>query len=227
MQELSTLIARLASAVPARDGVPSPEQREQAVRDAAHDYNGHIAWESIATLTVVANTANYSLPADCVRFVRLAATSTAGGALITSGGIVPVNLSGIEERITIAGTTLTIWPTPTVGGDRDLIYQAGHVLNSQRQYPNLTEAGGSLVLLKAQSLILLLHANKEAHNAMQYSEGEERYSKEQVAKALREQAAAIETRYLDGLRLGSGEARPSGQSASSTRAWGLRARYSR
>jgi len=192
---LEILITRLQSDVPARSGVPDSGQYEQAVRDAVGDFNQRAPMQKVAVLSVVSGAAAYSLPADFVRVISLQSLTEPGSVIVSGSGLIPTS-AAFRERYTIAGLTITFYPTPTYTLARELWYAAGHVLDIDDAYPNMTPDVASSVILKAQAIALMLQANKAAQEAWSYQIGDERVSKEKLAAELRAQAQAAEARYL-------------------------------
>src|SRR5262245_59237861 len=103
---LADLVTRLQADVPAQSGVPTTAQYTQAVKDAVGDLSRRASVTRTATLSVVAGTASYALPADFVKFIRLSTIGVAQGNIWnTPVGLVP--LSGqTRETYTIVGGSL-------------------------------------------------------------------------------------------------------------------------
>lgn len=195
---LSELVARLQADVPARDAIPSLEQYERCVRDAVADFSRRAGRVKIATLSIVAGTATYSLPADFVRLIRIESLFQPDGVMHTASGLVPVSQS-FSERTTIADGQITFWPTPNYSTTRYLHYQAGWVLDASNAYQELGEAEAEIAMRLAAAKALFLQANKAAQEAWQYALGDERVSKERLAGELRAQAEATERAYTQAL----------------------------
>ena len=200
---LSTLVSRLQSAVPARDGVPSTEQYEQCVKDAVADYSRRNPNQKVTTLNIISGTASYDLPSDFLFVIRLEALASVDDVIISHEGLIPISAL-YEERWTIAGRQITFSPTPTYNKSRTLWYAAGHVLNANSEYPDMTDEDASLLMLKAQALALQLQANAAAGNAWKYAIGDEQVDKTNQEKAIREQAAFLEREYLEAVRAAVG-----------------------
>jgi len=192
---LESLVTRLQADVPARSGAPDSSQYEQAVRDAVSDFNRRAPMEKVAMLSIVSGTAAYSLPADFVRVISLQSLTEPGGVIVSGSGLIPTSAT-FRERYTIAGLTITFYPTPSYALARELWYAAGHVLDGDDAYPDMTSDVAGQVMLKAQAIALMLQANKAAQEAWSYQIGDERVSKEKLAAELRAQAQAAEQRYL-------------------------------
>lgn len=191
---LTTLTGLLSAAVPAVGGVPSSAQYEQAVKDAVADYSRRRPMQKVTTLSIVSGTAAYSLPSDFVHEIVLESPATADGVMISDAGIVPVG-SNWRELYTIAGLTISFYPTPTYAMDRDLWYAAGHVL-SAGSYPDMTDADAAIIMLKARSLALGVRAGYMAGDILSYQIGDERVEKGKTVDALKGQAAALDAEYL-------------------------------
>lgn len=168
---LASLIARLQADVPAVSSVPSSDQYSQAVKDAVADLSRRASVTRVATLAIVAGTASYALPSDFQRLIRLSQIGVLyplasdarltwdewdrqGGVVVTSQGLVPFSGS-YREQTTVTGSTLTIYPTPAVSADRQLVYAAGDSLNDAGDsYDTLTEDRASIALLLAAATCL-------------------------------------------------------------------------
>jgi hypothetical protein len=202
---LATLVARLTAAVAARNGVPSTAQYGQCVEDAVADLGARKPNQKTATLSVVSGTAAYALPSDFVRMISLVslAATADGSVLITGAGLIPMGADW-EETYTIAGTTITFSPTPAYSMARTIWYAAGHVLDSNSAYPDLTAAETRLVLLKAQANALGLQANAAAGTGWKYSIGDESVDKTGIGKGMMAQAQMFEEQYERALRGAAG-----------------------
>jgi hypothetical protein len=191
---LADLKTRLESAVPARDSVPSSTQYEQCVKDAVADYGRRRPMQRRTTLSIINGTATYDLPSDFHRIVKLESLTHQDGVINSSEGLIPVS-SSFTENYTIAGRTVTFWPTPTYSLTRDLWYLAIHVLDASSEYTYLTDEDASVLILLAQAKALRLQANAVAGDAWKYEFGDERVDKTNQVKALRDQAAFLEREY--------------------------------
>jgi hypothetical protein len=192
---LAELVNRLEEDVPARDGLPSAAQYERCVKDAVADYGRRAGRTKAATLTLVAGTATYDLPADFVKLVRLASPAGAGSVLYGAGGkLVPVP-AGYRETYTVANGQITISPTPTAAGTREMTYQAGWALDETDSYPEMGESEAETLLMLAASKALTLLANRAAQDAWSYQIGDERVNMERLAEALNRQAQALADQY--------------------------------
>lgn len=194
MEKLDKMIARLQSDVAAHDGVPSDTQYEDAVEDAVDDFNGLAPMTRVVTISIVAGTAEYALPADFVRLITFQSPVSPDGVISSAAGLIPLSAT-FDEIYTIAGLTITLSPTPTYTLARDMQYAAGHVLNDSDEYLYMTRAVAKAVNHKAQARALRLKANDAAQKAWQYTEGDERVNKEKLSAALLEQAEAAETEF--------------------------------
>ncbi len=196
--DLSDLVIRLQGHVPARNGVPSSAQYEQAVLDAVRDFNRRASRVRVTTLAVVSGQADYTLPDDFVKFIDLSLPVTADSVLNTPAGLMALGPSWKEQHL-INGSTLTIFPTPAYSATLWLRYGAGHVLDDSDAYPLMTDEVAAIALLRAVSAALTLQANAAAQEAWQYTIGEERISKEKMAAEFRAQAEANEGKYMAGV----------------------------
>lgn len=210
---LSSLVERLQRAVPARNDVPNLAQYTQAVKDAAADFSRRSAMRKMALISVVAGSASYALPSDFTKLISFSSSTSSNGVIIGNEGLIPVE-QGFAEQYTIAGKTLTIIPTPAYSMTRELWYMAGHVLDINSDYPDLTDDDASILLNKAEAIALSWQANVAAQAAWQYQIGDERVNKERVVEALRAMAQAADQRYV--LAIGTQSSRP----------YGTRAKYS-
>jgi hypothetical protein len=192
---LSSLVIQLQGDVPARDGVPSTTQYMQAVKDAVADFSRLAPMQRVVTLSMVSGTATYDLPTDFIKAVRVASLTNPSGVIIASQGIIPVS-ADYNERWMVAGRKITFYPTPTYSIARDVWYAAGHVLDAQDAYPDLTGEDAALVMIKARAIALTLKGNKAADDAWNYAIGDERVSKEKLSAELYARAGALDAQYL-------------------------------
>ena len=193
---LAELVSRLESAVAARDGVPSAEQYEQAVKDAVDDYSDRNSMRKVTTLSIVAGTAEYDLPDDFLRVIRLTAFTAQDGAVVTSAGLVPVGPQ-FQETFHVAGGKIVFYPTPQYTMARDLFYAAGYVLDDDDAYQDLMRDDARIALLKAQAIALGWQVNAaRAAGGWKYQIGDEMVDKSQLGAGLGQQADAKESEYL-------------------------------
>jgi hypothetical protein len=195
---LAVLKSRLQSAVAARDGVPDDAQYEQAVQDAVADYSSRNPLKKATTLSIVAGTASYSLPADFLKVIALESLTSQDGVIISPAGLIPVSAT-YREKYYVAGGQITFVPTPQYSAPRPLWYAAAYTLDDD-EYPDMTEDVARVVLLKAQSLALGLQANSQAGSGWAYQIGDERVDKSKMGPGLRDQAKALEDEYLAAVR---------------------------
>ncbi len=193
MATLAEMTARLSNDVPARDNVPTSEQYQNCVTEAVADYSRRNPMRKLVDVEVTSGTASYDLPDDFLAMITFESARQYEDSLIGDEGIIPMD-DDYQERVSIAGTTLTIYPTPTYSQDRELWYSAGYVLDSG-EYDDLTDSDVGVIMLFAQAKALRLQANKAASDAWQYKIGDESVNKEKLASALREQADALEEQY--------------------------------
>lgn len=206
---LASLVSRLTADVPAVSGVPSTAQYEQAVKDAIADLSRHASVTRIATLAIVAGTASYIVPSDFQALIRLAAIGAlyplespaiswgadmSGGTFVTPQGLVPFSGS-YREQITITGDRLTIYPTPQVSTNRQLVYAAGDAFVDDG-YPTLTEDRASIALLLAKATCLDRIATSPGGQALKITAGGDTVDFGQAATATRTQASGLRSEYL-------------------------------
>jgi hypothetical protein len=195
--ELADLVEQLQADVPAVDGVPSADQYERAITDAARDFSRRCGTEKIATLNVVNGTATYALADDFLKLIMLESFATADGILISSAGIIPLDANW-EERYTIRNNQITFVPTPTYTMARDYRYKAAWILNDEEnKYEDMGEEEAAIILLRAQAACLTKQSNAMAPEAMDYQQGDVRVSTGTQTLAIRAQLEAVEKQYLD------------------------------
>lgn len=169
--QLATLVQRLIGEIPAVNNRPAADQYETAVTGAVADFSARAGLERVATLSVVAGTAEYQLPADFLRLIRIERHLTTGDVLVQPGGLlIPLAGSLTDERVTVQGNTLTITPTPAYSMDRRYWYRAAYALNEAGQtYPEMTDQVAEIVLVKARALCLSLLGIDAAREAWRYT----------------------------------------------------------
>lgn len=193
---LATLVDRLKGAVPVRADVPTEEQYQQAVQDAALDLANRCPLRKLTTVAVVSGTATYALPADFRRIIKLDdVVSREDGVIVSESGLIPVS-SSFRERVSVAGGAITFYPTPQYTAGRYLWYAAGYVLDAAEVYQEMTEDEGRLALLKAQAISLRFQANAVLGGAIRVKIGDEEFDKTKAGTNFQEQAAALEREYL-------------------------------
>lgn len=190
---LASLVEQLQADVPPIQGVPTAAQYTQAVIDAVADLGRRVPVTKVATLAIVSGTASYVLPADFARLIRLASLTAPDGVLVTDV-LIPVPRSA-RERWTIAGTTITFYPTPASTLDRALWYAATHVRDVDDTYTDLTDDRAQVALLKARATALTLQATTAAPLSYRATLGDQAVDKQRVAEALRSAATAWDAQY--------------------------------
>ena len=193
---LSDLVGRLIAAVPPIDNSPTPDQYEQAWRDAVQDFNDRASRVKTTTLTIVAGTAAYDLPADFVKLVGLSdlvmshpwnqefGLSPFGrspyafdrGVISTEGGLIPLS-ANFRETFTVEGEQLVITPAPFYTEHRLLTYGAGHIdaatlAGDDRQYPALTEREATIILMQAKAYAIETRLNNTTGSVKSQTMGE-------------------------------------------------------
>jgi hypothetical protein len=189
---LAAMVERLQRLVPARNGVPSVVDYEQHVRDAVQQLSMDVPRRVTATLNVIAGTATYTLPADCL-YVVVLPKSTSTGVIVTDAGIVFIP-DDWREEINVVDGALIISPTPTFTHTRSYVYAGGYALDNG-SYVNLNENAARIALLYAQYLALTQQANVVAGDGWKYSIGDESVDKTGQASGLRQQADAMLMAY--------------------------------
>ena len=143
---LADLVSRLQAGVPARNGVPSSEQYEQAVEDAVEDYGTRRPMQKTTDVAVVSGTASYGLPADFVKLIKFESVLATEGVLNTADGLIPVS-STFKERVMVQGSSLVISPTPTYSATRRLWYAAKHVFPPGCRAPTASRARPDVLMI--------------------------------------------------------------------------------
>ena len=202
---LASLVADLQVAAPARAGVPTTAQYERAVKDAVRDYSRRRPMERVTTLSIVSGTAAYTLPSDFLFVVALVGLWSPDGVIHSTAGLIPVS-AVYAETYTIAGQTLTFYPTPSYSTTRELRYAAGHVLDAGNTYPHLTDDDVQILQLKAQASVVKLQAREAAiaGEMLEYQIGDERVKRASAATSLGELAAALDAEYEAAVRAAIG-----------------------
>jgi hypothetical protein len=200
---LASLVARLTTAVPAQNDVPSAAQYQQCCQDAVNDYAERRPNQKVTTIAVVSGTARYALPTDFLRQIQFDPLTGTEGVLVVSAGLIALD-ADFDEIYTFTGGYLTIYPTPCYTADRELLYAAGHELDSSDCYPDLTAADARIVLLKAQALAIDLQANVAAQSGWKYQIGDEMVDKSGLAGKHRDQAAYLQKQYEDAIAKAAG-----------------------
>ena len=169
-----------------------------------HDYSRRRPLQRVVTLSIVSGTADYALPVDFLRLIRLEGLFNQDGVIHSTSGLIPVS-AGYEESFTIAGKTLTFHPTPSYSTSRDLYYAAAHVLDGG-EYEDMTEEDAAIVMLRAQAWALNLQARSAAigGEVVEYAIGDERVKRATSSEALATQSKDAYGAYLDALRAAVG-----------------------
>lgn len=189
------LVARLEEDVPAVGGVPSPTQYERAVKEAVSAFSRKAGMLKRATLNVVANTAAYTLPADFLKAARMDGILSNGDTVSQPGGkLLPLGVSTQQERYTIAGRTLTFYPTPSYTLDRFLWYKAGYVL-VDGEYADMGDDVADIVMLKARSAALRFLANAKVPDGWKYQYGDVMVDKSNQASGLSNLAKSLDDEF--------------------------------
>lgn len=193
---LASLVDQVESDVPARNGVPSSDQYEQAVKAAVNDFSSRAPMKKYAELSIISGTASYSLPAGFRSIVTLESPFSPDGVLNTPAGLIPVSL-GYKERYSIAGGNITFIPTPEYTLTRSLWYLAGYVLDEDEIYQDMTEVEADIVVLKAKSLVTRIQTNKARSEGWRYRIGDEEVDKSKIGSGLDSESEALKSDYLE------------------------------
>jgi hypothetical protein len=181
---LSSLVARLQSLAPPRDGLPTESGYMQCVKDAALQLSQDAPRRLWGELAVISGTAQYLLPADFLFLIDWPVLTGAGGVMIDARGIIPMPDGGWRERVMTADDVLTIYPTPTYSLPRSYRYAAAHVLTGEpgsEVYSTLNENAARVTLLYATYLVLSQQAQAAAAGAWKYQIGDEMVDKSRLA----------------------------------------------
>lgn len=193
---LAELMERLSGAVPVRDGIPSAEQRQAALFEAVDAFNRRTPRTKISSLHITAGQASYSLPDDFILLIKIDSLAMPNGVFVSDQGLIPLVASGWSEQYTITAQTVTFYPTPGYSTTRQITYAAGHILDEEDQYSEMSKAEAGAVLLHAQAACMTLQANAAAQKAWQYQLGDERVSMERLSSELREQARELDRQFI-------------------------------
>lgn len=194
---LADLALRLERAVPPRNGAPA--DYEALVREAVQQLGQDLPIVTTTTLTIVAGTAGYNLPADFLYVIEFPQPAAYGDVMITNK-LIPLPIGGLSERYYVEGDALRIEPVPAYSAARLVKYAATHALDGFGQYPRLSENGARIALLYAQHLALTEQANAQAGDGWSYKIGDESVDKRGLAAAIQAQAGSALKAYETALR---------------------------
>ncbi len=206
---LSKLVSRLQADIPARNNVPSDAQYEQAALNAVRDFGRRCGQEKVTDLTIVANTADYALPDDFVKLIKLSSLSSPNGVWISSTGIIPLPHNLQPELITIRNNVLTIKPTPTYSLERGLRYKAGWAISGDgedRTFADMGEAEADIVLLMASADCMSHQLNVEGGGVLSYRIGDESFDKSGGVQSKTGERDGLLKQYKDACELYNGQA---------------------
>lgn len=159
MATLTNLKAKLAGLVPARGGVPSDTQYEEAVRDAVFDFGRQVPRLLFATIAVVSGQATYTLPDGFIRIIELETFDDPDSVIRNNEGFLVTGVQLDEERYEISGGEITFYPTPTYTLNRDMRYAAGYPYDEDSDsFIGLTDDLARVVMLKARAEALTIQA---------------------------------------------------------------------
>lgn len=186
---LSTLTDRLEGSVPPVDDVPTPSQYQDAVTDAVSTFSRRVGNRRQYQINVVSGTAVYALPDDFQKVIKLepleSGSARYGDTLIISGQLYPASQGLYEETHTIAGNTITLYPTPTYTAVRYLWYKAGFVISGDSNYADMVDSMIPIIMAKAQGNIYRMIAARVARSdGWKYKFGDVEIDKSGIGKAL-------------------------------------------
>jgi len=170
MTTLAALKTILQSEVPAVGSVPTSAQYEQAIKDAVMEFSRRCGLVKLADLSIVANTAPYSLPDDFQKLIWLEALTGVDGVIISDAGLIPLGAE-FNEEYSIINRQITFKPVPGYTMTREYKYKAGWVLTGGTDYTTLGDAEQNVVMIKAKQLTKEKIKNSMAGGDMKYSFG--------------------------------------------------------
>lgn len=188
---LIDLILRLGEQV---DGL-SEAQLEEAVRTAVTLFSSKAGMIKRGQLAVVAGTAAYDLPTDALSVIRLESLQSRGHTMVTGQGLIPLGHTMQKETYTVAGKRITLLPTPAYTATRYIHYRAGHVLDANDVYPDMTDEVADIVMLRAQANALRVLAVASAPAGWRYSIGDVMVDKSNLSRAIREEAQSLDQQF--------------------------------
>jgi hypothetical protein len=203
--QLARLARLLAEMVPASGGVPTVAQYRQAARDAVADFGYRCPRTLYGTLSVVAGTAAYALPAGFQRLIDLEAL-TADTYRTPDGFLAAFDAAASPvERHVISGATITFYPTPAYTLARGLWYAAGYPYDAATDaFTGLTADAERIVLLKAQAAALRTeNAATAASRGVSYQIGDTTITRH-AAQPQAQLALELEAAYADACRAQTG-----------------------
>ena len=185
---LSVIQARLVGLVQSYNSVPTTAQYTQAVKDAIDDLSNRRPLVDTTTLNLVDDTADYDLPSDFLRVIRLRAPEAA---------------DYYPEEWEVRGLTITFYPTPSTDHDYTLRYcaaYAGAAADDDTEYADIGATEARVLLFEAKSLCLQMISDHVSRDAWTYAEGEQQVNKTKQAEAFRKMADVAHTDYLKAIK---------------------------
>lgn len=189
----SWLVERLQAVVPCKDGSPSSTGYAAAIDAAVLAFSQRAPLVRVSSLSIVAGTATYSLPADFLSLISFDQT-TDGNVALTSSGIVPLG-DQYSDAYNIIGLTLVFEDAPTFNETRDLRYNARHMTDASVAYPDLVPLQAEAVILKATADLLRQRAALEAGNAWSYRIGDESIDKKGLGDSVFKAADMFDAQF--------------------------------
>lgn len=195
MTTLAELVNQLISEAPVVDDVPTPDQYNQAVKDAVLDFSRRCGLAKISMLAILSGTATYDLPADFLKLISMDALVGVDGVIISNNGIIPLS-KDFEETWTIINKQITFYPTPSYSLTRYFKYAAGWIAIAD-DYTTLGDEETRIVLLKAKAIALGKQVNAASGNVLKYSLGAVSVDKSSDVDSKSQRADRFDKDYLE------------------------------
>ncbi len=183
----------MQAAVPCKDGSPSATGYAAAIDAAVLAFSQRVPMVRVSSISIVAGTATYNLPADFLSLISFDQT-TDGNVALTSSGIVPLG-DQYSDAYNIIGLALVFEDAPTFNETRDLRYNARHVTNESLAYPDLVPLQAEAVIYKATADLLRQRAALEAGNAWSYRIGDESIDKKGLGDSIFKAADMFDAQF--------------------------------
>lgn len=195
---LSELVDQLQEDVPAREGIPSEDQYERAVKEAVRDFSRRCGRKRRVTLNVVSGTATYDLADDFLKLIKFMSLTAHDGIINSPAGLIPVPADFCEEW-TINEGQITFYPTPAYTLTREYTYKAAWVATPDdygEVYEKMGDEEADIILKKAKASSLELLWKQNAGTSFKYQIGDESYDMSNVGNDFEKSMKAAEGEYL-------------------------------
>lgn len=195
---LAELVDQLQEDVPVRDGVPSEEQYERAVKEAVRDFSRRCGRKRRATLNVVSGTATYDLADDFLKLIKFVSLTAHDGIINSAAGLIPVPADFCEEW-TINENQITFYPTPAYTLAREYTYKSAWIATEDDYgdvYATMGDEEADIVLKKAKASGLDLLWKQSAGSSFKYQIGDESYDMSNVGSDFEKSMKAAEGEYM-------------------------------